>query len=162
MPKKSMTSGHKMISPKERKLIVELRKDSRQDITGLAKVHNYPKSTMYDILHKLEEKGILNHKSFVDFEKLGFPLQVFVVVKTSAQYKEKMREFLKAKKNINTIYTVNSSSNFHFECIFRNQKEIEDFLEELEDKHPLNQISVYNVIERICIEKFLTQEDHFE
>jgi len=150
-----------MIGEKEKKIIVELRKDSRQDITKLAKKHDYPKSTMYDILHKLEDQGILVHTSKVDFEKLGFPIQIFMVIKTTSAHKELMKKFLMEKKNVNSIYTVNQGSNFHFESIFRNQKEVEDFLEELEEKNPLTQINVFNVIEKVCTEKFLTEEEHF-
>ena len=151
-----------MMKEKEKKLVIELRKNGRQDITKLASMHGYPKSTMYDILHKLERKGILEHTTKVDFEKLGFPIRIFMMVKTSPQHKAEMKEFLMRQKNVNSIYTVNHSANFHFEAIFRNQKGIEEFLEALEAKMPLTQINVYNVIEKICSEKFLTEEEHFE
>jgi len=150
-----------MISEREKKIIVELRNDSRQDITKLAKKYGFPKSTMYDLLHRLEERKILIHASKVDFEKLGFPIQIFMIIKTTLQHKESMRRFLTGKKNINSIYTVNQGTNFLFEGIFRNQKEVEEFLEELEEKNPLTQINVFNVIEKICSEKFLTEEEHF-
>ena len=48
-----------MIGSKEMKLIAELRKNGRQDITKLAKKYDYPKSTLYDLLHRLEQKGFL-------------------------------------------------------------------------------------------------------
>lgn len=150
-----------MLTDKERKLVIELRKNGRQDITKLAAKYNYPKSTLYDMLHRLEQKGILEHTSKIDFEKIGFPIQIFIVAKTTTQNKESMKKYLMGKKNVNSIYTVNQGSNFHFEGVFRNQREVEDFLEELEDSNPLTQINVYNVIERITSEKFLTEEEHF-
>jgi len=150
-----------MITSKEMKLIVELRKNGRENITDLAKKHDFPKSTMYDLLHRMEKEGIIEHRSIVDFQKLGFPLQVFFVVKTTTQHKEKLKKYLTEKKNINSIYTVNHGFNFHFMGVFRNQKDVEDFLEELENDYPLTQINVYTVIETIATEKFLSEEEHF-
>ena len=40
--------------------------------------------------------------------------------------------------------------------------EAEEFLEDLEEQTPLTQLSVYNLLDTIQEEKFLTQETHFE
>jgi len=145
-----------------KRLIAELRKNGRENITILAKKYDYPKSTLYDLLHRLEENKIIMHTSKVNFEKLGFPLQVFIIAKTTPQNKENLKNYLLSRKNINNIHRINQTTSYHIEAIFKNHHELEEFLEALETNNTLTELNVYNVIENIASEKFLTSEEEFE
>jgi DNA-binding Lrp family transcriptional regulator len=131
------------------------------NINEVAKQLKYATSTMYDMLHRLENKQIIEHTSRVAFEKIGYPIRIFVIVKTSTTNRDKLKTYLQQKPSVNSLYTINHRSNFHIECIFRNQSEVEEFLEELEERHPLSEIHVYNVLESIHSERFLTEKEHF-
>jgi DNA-binding Lrp family transcriptional regulator len=150
-----------MIGDKEKQLLIKLRKNSRANVNDIAKELKYATSTMYDMLHRLEAKNIITHTSKVAFEKIGYPIKVFIIIKTSLIHKDKLKEYLQNKPNINSLHIINHRSNFHIECIFRNQIEVEEFLEELEDRHALSEINVYTVLETIHTERFLTEKEHF-
>lgn len=146
---------------KEQELIMALRKNGRTKINNFAKEKNYPTSTMADTLHKLEKKGILNHKTHINFEKLGYPIKLLISLKTTRQAKEQLREYLLAQENINTLHEVNSGHDFHCEAIFGSVKESHSFLQNLEENNLLLEKDVHEVIETISSERFLTKADHF-
>jgi DNA-binding Lrp family transcriptional regulator len=150
-----------MLNDKEKQLILKLRNNSRANIKEIAKQMNCPISTMYDLLHRLEEKKVITYTSKISFEKMGYPIHMFIIAKTNPENSVQLKEYLLTKKNINSIHTINHRSNFHIECIFSHQREVEDFLEELEAENVLTQLSVYTVIETINSEKFLTEPEHF-
>ena len=150
-----------MLSDKEKQLIVKLRKNSRVNIKEVANEFNYPVSTMYDLLHKLEEKGIVKYTGKISFEKIGYPVHVFMIIKTTPENRNKLREYLTEKKNINALHTINHRTDFHLECIFSHQREVEEFLEELEEQNILTEINVYTVIETLQSDKFLSETGHF-
>ncbi len=151
-----------MLNSKEKKLITALRRQDTQNIMGVAKNQEIPKSTLYDIMHKLQRTEVIRQITKISFEKIGFPIKVFFIIRTDVQGKEKLKQFLTSHKNVNNIHLINNSASFHIECIFRNQKSAEDFLELLEEQVPLTQLSVYNLLETIQEERFLTHEEHFE
>ncbi len=151
-----------MLTDKERQLIIALRRSEVDNVHQVAKKSNTPKSTLYDLLHRLEEKEIIKTHVAIAFEKIGYPLRIFFIAKTSAVQKELLKKYLLNQKNINTIHTVNRGNNFHFEALFRNQKEVEEFLEQLEEHNALEQLSAYNVLETLQHEQFLTAEEHFQ
>jgi len=143
-----------MIGYKEKQLLMKLRQNSRININEVAKQLNYATSTMYDMLHRLEEKHIVEHKSRVAFEKIGFPILTFIILKTTTAHRDRLKEYLQKIPYINSLYIINHRSNFRLECIFRNQRE-------LEEKNTLSEINVYTVLETIHTEKFLTEKEHF-
>lgn len=151
-----------MLTLKERKLIAALRKNGRQNIKNMAIESNLPASTMYDLLHKLEENGILEHKSKVAFDKIGYPTRIWVAVKTVPANREVLKQHLMKNPNVNNVFRINSGFDFHFEGVFRNQKDALDFLEALEHEHQIVQKNVYTVIDTIQHESFLTEEEHFD
>lgn len=151
-----------MLNNKEKKLITALRKQDTQNIMNVAKNHEIPKSTLYDMIHKLQRTEVIKQITKISFEKIGFPIKVFFIIRTELQSRDKLRYFLTTQKNVNNIHLINNKSSFHIECIFRNQRDVENFLEELEEQTPLAQLSVYNLLETIQEEKFLTEETHFE
>ena len=148
-----------MLTETEKSVIAHIRKS--RNILELARKKDLPKSTLYDALHRLQSKGVLTHTNKVCFEKIGFPLQMFINIKTVPGQRNNMRKYLEEQQNVNNLYVVNTPSNFHFEAIFKNQKEVEEFLEILENQAPLSEMNVFTVLETVHSEKFLTEEGHF-
>ncbi len=150
-----------MLNTKEKRLIVALRKKDSQNIMNVSKKQEIPKSTLYDIMHKLQRTEIVRQITKISFEKIGFPIKIFFIIRTDNQNKERLKQFLLSEKNVNNIHLINNSTSFHVECIFKNQKSAEEFLELLEEQIPLTQLSAYNLLETIREENFLTEEEHF-
>lgn len=152
----------KKINLKERKLISSLRKNGREKIKRIAEDNNFPVSTMFDTLKRLEDMGIVDHRTHVDFEKLGFPIRQFHAVKSSLSSRDKLAKFLAKVPNVNSISVINSGYDYLFETIFRNQKEAQEFEDALQKKFLIQEKNTFNIIDSIHKEKFLSEENHFE
>ena len=58
--------------------------------------------------------------------------------------------------NVNSIYKINNGFDFQVEVIFRNLKEVEAFVESLEDSFSITSKQIYYVIDELKKECFLT------
>lgn len=151
-----------MISDMEKKLIISLRRNARHKIKDIAHEHNLPISTVAYLLHKLEDDNLIHHKTHVAFEKLGYNHMIFVALKTDSSNRTRLREYLEQSKNINTLCVINSGYDFHLEAVFRNQGEAKEFIEDIHEKHNILEKNIYNIINKLHSEKFLTTEEHFK
>jgi len=150
------------MNDKEKKLIVELRKNSRQRINKIATLHNFPVSTMADILKRLQKKKLFHHTTKIKFEKLGFPLNIKIALKTILQERPSLEEYLQKSPNLNNLYKINDGYDYMAELVFRNHGYFQDFLEDLELKNTIIQKQVFHITRTIQEEKFLTSHEHFK
>jgi DNA-binding Lrp family transcriptional regulator len=151
-----------MITDRQKTLIASLRNNGRAKIHTLAKRENIATSSLTDMLHRMENAGVIHHVTHVAFDKIGYPVRMFIAIKTDNHNKTTLRNFLTDQKNINTLHEINSGYDYHFEALFKNQKEAQEFLDELEEKNTIIYKHVYNVIDTIHHEKFMTDKDHYE
>jgi Lrp/AsnC family leucine-responsive transcriptional regulator len=145
-----------MLSDKEKYLITALRQNSRTNIKELAKKISCPISTLYDIMHKLEKKKIIEYIAKLDYNKIGYHIQTIILLKTTTEETDKLRSYLNAKPELNTIYCINNKTSYFVEAICQTQHELNELLEEIEENNTLTQINVYTIIETIQKEKHLT------
>jgi DNA-binding Lrp family transcriptional regulator len=69
------------LDEKDRAIIRELEKDSKQTTHKLSKKLNYPVTTIYNRIKKLEKLGvILGYTLHLDWKKLGRPITAFIGV----------------------------------------------------------------------------------
>lgn len=151
-----------MLNNNQKKLICELRKDARKKLTDIAKDSNIPVSTLFDLIKDLEKNDIIKHKTIVKFEKIGFPLQVILALKSEKENRNSLREYLKSQKCINNIFQTATNYDFVADCLFRNYKEFQNFSEDLEKNNKLSAKEYYHVTDVIQKEKFLEDIEHFE
>jgi len=155
---------HKIImelSNKEKILIMNLRKNGREKIKSIAEKNNLPIATLAKLLIKMEKQGILKHKTKVSFDKLGFQVKMLIALKAQDYLRQKLQNYLLKNPNINNMYIINSDYDFCIEAIFKNHKDAKDFLENSDFTNLVLKKNVYDVIEVINDEKFLTDRDHF-
>ena len=70
-----------MIDEKDKKILKELKKNSRNSTKNIAKNIQIPRVTVHDRIQKMQEKGIIKKFSVnLDYKKIGFPTEVFVFV----------------------------------------------------------------------------------
>ena len=103
-------------------LIKELRKDGRKKLTEVAKVTKIPVSTLFDMMHRLETKGLVGHKMLVNFEKIGFTMRTMIALKVDYDERKKLQEFLSKHKYINNLYEINDGYDYLVEGIFQKPK----------------------------------------
>jgi DNA-binding Lrp family transcriptional regulator len=149
-----------MLTAKEQHIITALRREAGK-LFVLAKKQSIPPSTLYDLIHRLEDKGIIKAQQVIDFAQIGFPIRVFIIISTTKHEKEKLESYLKAQESINNLYIVNNGTTFFVEAIFRQQKHLENYLEDLENQVTLTNMNVYTLLETLIRERFLTEEKHF-
>ena len=145
------------MNDREKHLIKALRRNSRANIKEIAETLNCPVSTLYDTLHKLEKKNIVEYTAKIDYEKIGYPIQAIIILKTTTEHNSKLYAYLNKRTELNTIYRINNRTSYCVEAICKTQQELNELLEEIEENNTLTQINVYTIIETIQKEKHLTQ-----
>jgi len=148
-----------MIQKKDLQIISNLRADSRQTLTDISKKTKIPISTIYDRLKANEGNLIKRHTCLLDFDMLGFTTRAKVLLRVDKSVREETKEYLMKHRNINTLEKINNNYDFLFEVVFRQIKELEDFLEQLEEKFKVKSKQVFYVIEDVKRESFLTEPE---
>ena len=163
-----------MIKHHEKLLITKLRNNSRKKINNISKEINRPQTTIYDALHRLEKNKIIKHVTKIDFEKIGKMFQTIIIIKivdnfileNSLQKKifssKEVSNYLCELNNINCVKRIENDNTFFIEGIFKNQKEMSEFLEELHQKINFQEIKLFTILENIIEDKFGSQITDFE
>jgi DNA-binding Lrp family transcriptional regulator len=148
--------GH--INRKELLIMTLLRKNSRESLTQMSRISNIPISTIYDKIKANEQSIIKKHTCILDFAKLGFNSRASLSIKTINSKKEELKSYLLKHPNVNTIYKINNGFDFWIECIFKNIKDLEDFIEYMEHKFGIKR-QIYYIIDDIKREAFMSDPD---
>jgi DNA-binding Lrp family transcriptional regulator len=119
------------ITKKDVQIISHLRKNSREMLTKLSKKTGVPVSTIF----------------------------AKVILQVDKESREELKEFLLNNKYINSAYRINNGYDFMFEVIARNMKELENFIENLEDKFNIIEKNIFYIIYTIKQEDFLSKEN---
>lgn len=149
------------LSEREIILLTGLREGGKKNVLQIAKQNKIPKSTMFDTLRNLEKNNIFDYRAYLDFEKIGFSIKIFYVIKTNMRCKNKLRFYLIEKNSVNSLYSLGVDSDFLFEIYFKNFKEVHEFEEELDRNFEIFDKKMFNVIENIKFENFLTKKEDF-
>jgi DNA-binding Lrp family transcriptional regulator len=142
----------------ERDLLVlsYLRQNARMKLTEMSKESRIPVSTLFDMIRSFEMKGVISKlTSLVKFERLGYRGRAIVVLAACRADRQRLQELLEGNRNVNSLYRVNSGWDFMVELVFPGIKEVEDFIEDLEEGFQLKDKKVFYVIDEIMKENFM-------
>ncbi len=148
-----------MLLKKDLLILSELRKNSRETLTRISKRTSIPISTIFDKIKYYQGDIITKHTTLIDFTKLGFNARANIMVKVDRSVREEARRFLVNHQNINTIYKISNGFDFLIEGIFKNVKDVEDFIDILGERFKLEQSQVYYIVEDIKKEAFMDNSD---
>ncbi|MDP3917278.1 MAG: Lrp/AsnC family transcriptional regulator [Nanoarchaeota archaeon] len=150
------------ITKKDISIVSQLRKNSREMLTKISRKTGLPVSTIFDRL-KIHTGGLIKRNiSLIDFQLLGFNSRAKIILKVERGDREKINNVLKTHQNINNAYRINNGYDFMFEAIFRNMKDLEDFIYRLEKEFNIIEKHVYYIIDDIRQEEFLSRDDAVE
>lgn len=149
------------LNEKEVILLANLREGGKKNILQIAKDNKIPKSTMFDTLYNLEKEDVFDYRALINFEKVGFPIKIFYAIKTNMRCKNKLKFYLKDKRNVNSLYDLGLGSDFLCEILFKNFKEVHEFEKELDAKFEIFEKLIFNVIGNIKSENFLTKKEDY-
>ena len=144
-----------MLSKKEIKILSHLRQDSRQRFISIARKTGMHKLTVSNITKKLQNKGIIKHTALLDFRNMGYGIITSFALK--CRQKSMLNDFLFSHPNINTLSTIKGSYDFFAEAVFRNMKDMHDFIEEL-DRFEIEDMQQIHLIEDIKKEAFMASD----
>jgi len=142
-----------MLSKKEIKILSHLRQDSRQRFISIARKTGLHKLTVSNITKKLQKKGIIKHTALLDFRNMGYSIITSFALK--CPQKSRLNDFLFSHPNINSLSAIKGNYDFFAEAVFRNMKEMHDFIEEL-DTFEIEDMQQIHLIEDIKKEAFMT------
>lgn len=151
-----------MITKKDLQIISNLRANSRQTLTSMSKKTKIPISTIYDRLKANEGSLIKKHTCLLDFNKLGFNTRANVLLRVDRSVREDIKEYLVKHRNVNSLAKINNNYDFLFEAVFRQIKELEEFLEQLEERFKVKSKQVFYIIEDVKREAFLADPEMLE
>ncbi len=145
-----------MISKKDLVVISHLRNNCRETLTAISKKSRIPVSTIYEKIRRSEGGVITKHTCLVDFTKLGFNTRAKVVIQAGMSGKPELLSFLVKHQNVNSVYKINNGYDFMIDCVFRNMRELEEFLELLQEKFRTKKQETYFIIDDLKREAFLS------
>ncbi len=140
-------------------LLASIRANARETLTRISRKTNIPISTIFDRLKQHENTIIKKHTAIIDFSKLGFSTRVTITFKAGKADKLPMKEYLENHCNVNSLYKINNGYDYLVEGIFKNIKDMEDFIENIEEKFRIKSKQVYYIVEDIKREDFLSDEN---
>ncbi|MCA9459629.1 MAG: hypothetical protein KC550_03710 [Nanoarchaeota archaeon] len=150
------------LNNKEKILVLGLRKEGKNNVLSIANQNKIPKSTMFDLYRKLKKYKIINESVLLDFEKIGYPIKAFFILKVSIKEKIKLRLYLKNSSYVNSLYMLGNGQDYLVEGIFRNFKEVHEFEQELTSNFEINEKQMLNVIENIVQENFMSKSENLD
>ena len=154
-----MSPRQKMPGFKDLLVLVNLRRNSRKNLTSISRDTQIPVTTVFDKVRRLNLGIIKKHTSLLDFSRLGYNTQVNLAL--LCKNKKETLAFLKQHSNVNAIYGLERDYDYYVELIFRNLKELEEFTEKLDDLG-VKKFESHHVIEELKKEAFLTDIAHLK
>ncbi len=143
-------------------LLSSLRANARESLTNMSRKTRIPVSTIFDRLRQHEKNIIRKHTTIVDFARLGYGARVTITLKCDRKHRDAVQQFLEKHQNVNTVYKINNGYDFLAEVVFRNIREVEEFIESLEESHKIRGKQVYYIIEDVKREDFLANPNVLE
>ena len=144
------------MNKKDLKIIAHLRQNARMPLTKMSRRTQIPVSTIFDRLKLNENSLIVKHTSLLDFTKLGYNTRANITLRVDREDKEALREYLLKNQSVNSVYKINNGFDFMIEGVFRQIKDMEDFIENLEKRFKIIDKKSFFIIEDIKREAFMS------
>ncbi len=122
---------------KDKKIIFELDKNSRQSLNQLAKKIGLSKDVVRYRINKLEKEGyLLGYQTLIDFTKIGYLAIRFSInlMGASPKKEEEIIDFLKKNSKVFLVSETEGESNLSVGILIREIFEIKFFQKEFEKK----------------------------
>src|SRR3989338_2487916 len=148
-----------MLTTKELLILSNLRNNSRESLTRMSRRIAIPVSTIYDKIKTYEQSLITRNTCLIDFTQLGYNTRATIMVKTIREDKDRLKENLIKNKHVNCCYKITSGYDYLIECVFRELRDVELFIEALEKDFTFEQKQVYYILEDVRKEAFLSNPE---
>ncbi|MBI4450503.1 Lrp/AsnC family transcriptional regulator [Candidatus Woesearchaeota archaeon] len=150
------------MNKKDLVILSHLRQNGRMSLSELSRKSRMPVSTIWERMKWQCAQDIARHSCIVDFTKLGFQARASVLLAVNRKDRDRLREHLSKHLNVNGLYRITNGYDFLVECVFRNLKEMDCFVQNLEDKHDIVDKKVHIVVDDVKREGFLADPELVE
>ena len=149
-----------MLKTKRKDMIIlsYLRHNARIQLTDLSRQSGIPVSTLFDKL-KTTTPFIRKYTTLVNFQQLGFATRAMVVLKVKKNNREEVSQFIHHHKSINTAFKINNGCDYILDVLFNDMKELEDFLEHIQEQFKVEKQQVYYILDILKQEDFLSSPE---
>jgi DNA-binding Lrp family transcriptional regulator len=138
-------------------IVSHLRRDARITLTQMSRQTRIPVSTIFDKIRYFKETGLIKkNTTIVSFERFGYNTKALVFLSAPREQRVQLIESLKNSANVNSLFKVNNGWDLIAEVIYPTFKDIEDFLERIEEKVNLTKKEVFYIIEELKREEFFS------
>ena len=148
-------NGRMGMKNKDLLIVSCLRQDARMKLTDMTKLTKIPVSTLFDNIKAYEGGLIRKNTAIISFEKLGYQAKALILFSTGNGGREKLFQLLNKSKNVNSLYKINNGWSFMAETVFPGVKEVEEFMEGVEEQVKLKDKKIFYIIDEIKKEEFL-------
>ncbi|MEK6968027.1 MAG: Lrp/AsnC family transcriptional regulator [Nanoarchaeota archaeon] len=146
-----------MVIKKDLMVISCLRQNARETLTQMSRRIRIPISTIYDRLKHQENNLIVKHTTLLDFAKLGFNTRVSLALKVKRESRTELEQFLSSHPSINSLYKINNGYDYLIDGVFRHMKDFQEFIEQMEENHPIIEKQIFYIVEDLRREAFLSE-----
>ncbi len=143
----------------EMMIISNLRNNARQSLTRMGRKTAIPISTIYEKIRCYEESVIKKYTVIIDFGKLGFATRVSMLLKTTKEKRDELKNFLLENKSINNVYKINNEYDFMAEGVFKELKDVELFLDKIENSFGVSDKRLFYIVDDIKNEGFMSNPE---
>lgn len=151
MSKKKLTKRQELL------VLTHLRTQGRIPLTDLSRKTGVPVSTLFDIINTQQKNKIITrHTLLFDFQKLNYSARATIMLAIAREERDTIATYLIKHPNVNTLCRITNGYDFILECVFKNIKELETFIETIENKFHLKSKQVHYVVDDLKREGFLT------
>ena len=147
------------MNKKDLQIIAHLRQDARMPLTTMSRKTNIPVSTIFDRLKANESSLIVKHTCLLDFNKLGYSVRANITFRVERDDKEKLKEFLLKNASVNSLYKINNGFDYLVECIFKQIKDMDSFMDDVENKFRIIDKQSFFIIEDLKKEEFMANPE---
>ncbi len=151
-----------MMKKSDWEMIACLRKNGRETLTKISKKTKVPISTLYDKLRSQKMSIITKHTCLLDFARIGFNTRAKISMKVDKDCRDDIKAFLMADQNVNSLYKINNGYDYMIEVVFRNLKDLEEFIDRLEERFRILEYKVYYIIDDLKRESFMSSAEHIK
>jgi len=133
-----------------------LRKNARQRLTSISRRTHIPVTTIYDNVRKYEKRFIIKHASLLDFRKIGFNAKTNIALKVNGSRAE-LLGYLQDHPNVNSLYRTDSEFDVMAELVFRELRDVDEFIDALKDRFDIAKSLVLNITDDLKREEFMSR-----
>ncbi|BCU71373.1 Lrp/AsnC family transcriptional regulator [Stygiolobus caldivivus] len=116
----------------DRKLLIELLKDSRVSLRKLAEEMNVSPATLHNRLFRLVQEGVIKgFTALIDYSKLGYSLTSIIMAKVDGKHLVEFEREIANLDNVILVYDIVGEYDVAIVAKFRNVEDLDNFLKSL-------------------------------